>query len=387
MQCRSCGAETTLVLSLGDLPLANSLLTSPQWHSERYPLDLMFCPSCKLGQLADVVQPVLMFNDYPYYSSVSGPTVESAHRLASQMVFNSDERNVELAVEIGSNDGYLLSRYKELGVSVLGIDPASGPANAAALKGIPTVQDFFTLRLARTLPKADVIHAHNVLAHVPDLNDFVAGIAEMLKPDGVCVVEVPYLGDMVEKCLFDTLYHEHSYYFSIYAVVHLFYRYGMPLKRLERIPAHGGSLRLFFGKDFIHKTVMEVPDERFDFSAMHSRVKSTRVDFQGFLAWARHHQRSVWGYGAAAKATIMLNYCGIDQTQIAAIADTTPAKIGKYIPGTGIQIQTSQDWLDAAPDYTCIFAWNYEDAIRARYPEYKGQFFTPYALPEIGVSA
>jgi len=249
------------------------------------------------------------------------------------------------------------------------------------------VQDFFTLRLARTLPKADVIHAHNVLAHVPDLNDFVAGIAEMLKPDGVCVVEVPYLGDLVEKCAFDTVYSEHDYYFSIYAAVELFYSHGRLLERFERIPAHGGSLRLFFGKDFMHKTVMEVPDERFDFSAMQSRMKAIRVDLQGFLGWARHHNRRVWGYGAAAKATIMLNYCGIDQTTISAVADTTPAKVGHYIPGTGIQIQTSQDWLDAAPDYTCIFAWNYEDAIRARYPEYKGQFFTPYSLPEIGVSA
>jgi hypothetical protein len=181
------------------------------------------------------------------------------------------------------------------------------------------------------------------------------------------------------------VYHEHSYYFSIYAAGQLFWRHRMPLEKLEHITAHGGSLRLFFCKDY--KTMMEAPDESFDFSTMHSRMKRTRVDFQGFLAWARHHNKLVWGYGAAAKATIMLNYCGIDQTLISAIADTTPAKVGKYIPGTGIQIQTPQDWLDAAPDYTCIFAWNYEDAIRARYPEYKGQFFTPYALPEIGVSA
>ena len=377
MNCRSCGSPTERVLSLGEMPLANHLLDYPSESYKKYPLDLMFCPGCKLGQLKEQVDPALMFEEYVYYSSVNEPTIDSARKIVDQMVFNPDERNVELAIEIGSNDGYLLTRYRELGVPILGVDPARGPANVAALKGIPTVQDYFTLKLAKTLPKADVIHAHNVLAHVQDLNDFVAGIGEILKPDGVVVVEVPYLGCLVEQSAFDTIYHEHNYYFSINAVLNLFLRNGMRVTKLERIPAHGGSLRLFFLKVPWYEGVA-VADEKFDFDLMRERIVQQTNALFNFV-----REKKVWGFGAAAKATMMLNFCNIGDDLIPMIADSTPAKIGKFIPGTGQRIVSPDDWLREQPEWTCIFAWNYEEEIRSKYQgKYKGTFFTPYRLPQ-----
>jgi SAM-dependent methyltransferase len=246
--CRSCGQPTERVLTLGEMPLANHLLEYPSESYKKYPLELMFCPACKLGQLHDQVDPSLMFDEYVYYSSINGPTVNAAKALVSSIVSNILQGNTkvpDLIAEIGSNDGYLLDQYRQQGFRTLGIDPARGPANEAARRNIPTVQDYFTLKLAKTLPKADVIHAHNVLAHVRDLNDFVSGIAEMLKPDGVVVVEVPDFEELLKNYYFDTLYSEHNYYFTQSSLETLFLRHQMKITRCERIPAHGGSLRVF----------------------------------------------------------------------------------------------------------------------------------------------
>ena len=377
--CRSCGSPTERVLTLGEMPLANHLLEYPSESYKKYPLELVFCPSCKLGQLRDQVDPALMFDEYVYYSSVNGPTIRLAWDLAAHI---NNERKLQLdslVVEIGSNDGYLLKFYEIVGMDVLGIDPARGPANVAAMKGIPTVQDYFTLKLARTLPKADVIHAHNVLAHVRDLNDFVSGIAEMLKPDGVCVVEVPYLGCLVEKAAFDTVYAEHNFYFSMTAAFELFWRNGLVVDKTERITAHGGSLRMFFRKrNQIDAGILMNGTERFDFDGMREKiVQQTRALFDFVRG------KKAWGFGAAAKATVMLNYCGVSSELLYCIADSTPAKIGKFIPGTGQRIVSPGDWLAEQPEYTCIFAWNYEEEIRKKYQgQYKGTFFTPYKLPQ-----
>jgi SAM-dependent methyltransferase len=384
--CRSCGSPTEHVLSLGEMPLANHLLAYPSESYKKYPLDLMFCPSCKLGQLRDQVDPGLMFEEYVYYSSVNGPTVESAKALVTnpsitQVFLNKIPDTADgniLVAEIGSNDGYLLQHYAKYSIPVLGVDPAKGPANAAALKGIPTVQDYFTLKLARTLPKADVIYAHNVLAHVQDLNDFVAGIAEMLKPDGVVVIEVPYLGDMLDKGTWDLCYHEHNYYFSVHAAFILFARHNLFLNKVERIPSHGGSLRMFLGNsEFRGFTCVE---EQFDFDRLRDEIVQQTNALFDFI---RDTRVQVWGFGAAAKATAMLYYCGICDDLIPKIADSTPAKIGKFIPGTGVRIVHTDEWLQEQPKYTCIFAWNYEEEIRKKYQGgYKGTFFTPYKLPQ-----
>lgn len=378
MKCRSCGAETEQVLSLGEMPLANHLLVYPSESYHTYPIDLMYCPACKLGQLAEPVRPLEMFNDYPYYASVSKPNLDSGRELMHEIYTERHLTGLSLVTEIGSNDGYLLDHYNRYAIPVLGIDPASGPANQAALRGIPTVQEYFTLKLARQMPKADVIHAHNVLAHVPDVNDFVAGIETMLKPDGVVVVEVPYLGDMVEKGTFDLIYHEHCYYFSITAICSLFFRHGMTVGKLERIPAHGGSLRVFFRKSVRGASVTS--GEAFDFRGM---IESIYKQTTRLKKWLETSKGRVWGFGASAKATIMLNFCQVDSRLIPCIADSTPAKIGRLLPGTGgIKVVPPERWLEEQPEWTCIFAWNYAQEIAGKYArEYKGKMFTPYALP------
>jgi SAM-dependent methyltransferase len=384
--CRSCGSPTEHVLSLGEMPLANHLLTYPSESYKKYPLDLMFCPSCKLGQLRDQVDPNLMFEEYPYYSSVSQPLkipINPTHKLAgeiSERYVNRINDETFLIAEIGSNDGYLLRFYQLNGFKVLGIDPARGPANAAALKGIPVIQDYFTLKLAKTLPKADVIHAHNVLAHVRDLNDFVAGIGDMLKPNGVCVVEVPYFGNLLEMGTFDQIYAEHNYYFSLKAALVLFDRHEMGLQKQEFIPAHGGSLRLFFDKTLRRDKVWM--EEFLPGRDLSKRVGDMRTDFVREIISLLPKGR-VWGFGAAAKATTMLNWCSVSSEILPCIADSTPAKIGKFIPGTGQRIVSPDEWLAEQPEYTCIFAWNYEEEIRRKYEgKYKGTFFTPYKLPQ-----
>ena len=375
MNCRICDSPTVPFLDLGKQPLANSLLAAPTDSYATYPLNIRVCSSCHLGQLSDPVPPDVLFREYAYYSSVSTGAVNPANALVERAISTVPLDNDSLAVEIGSNDGYLLKYYRRWRIRVLGIDPARGPANAAALVDVPTVQEFFTADLARRLPPADIIHANNVLAHVPDLDDFVEGISILLKPDGVCYVEVPYLGALIESCAFDTVYHEHAYYFSITALRRLFARHGLGVHDVEHLPVHGGSLRLTVRKrPWSHEFA-----EFIDGASMQVRADNIARYLRKSIADLRRRGLRVWGYGAAAKATVMLNYCGIDSTLIDAIADETPAKIGRYVPGTGIPIVHPDEWLAAKPDYTCIFAWNFAQPIAHRYRRvYHGKWFTPY---------
>ena len=377
MNCRSCGGATVPLLSLGEQPLANHLLAAPDEPFRRYPLDMRLCGDCHLGQLVDLVPPDALFREYVYFTSVSGPSVESARALVASI----PDRlvNNRWVVEIGSNDGYLLQFYQGSGAHVLGIDPARGPAITASCKGITTLVDFFTADLARMLPRASIIHANNVLAHVPDLNDFVAGLAILLETDGVCYVEVPYLSDLLERCAFDTIYHEHAYYFSFHALDLLFRRHGLFIDSAEWLAAHGGSLRLRVTHSLSSFHMFE--SLLADAHRMQSRVDDLAQELRSTFASLRASGHRIWGYGAAAKATVMLNYCGIDASLIDAIADETPAKLGKYVPGTGIPIRHPDAWLAAAPPHTCVFAWNFAHAIAHRYATtYHGKLFTPYTL-------
>jgi len=382
MNCRICTSPTEEIFSLGRLPLVNNLLDSPTQDYEEYPLDVMFCPSCHLGQIKEIVPPSKMFEEYVYYSSVSSPIVESAKELVSNLWWTLPHD--AFVMEIGSNDGYLLQFYNDMGTRVLGIDPARGPANAAALKGIPTIQEYFTSVLAKTLPPADIIHANNVVAHIPDLHDLAEGIAIVLKPEGACVIEVHYLKSLLESCTFDTVYHEHVYYFSFRSLETLFRRHGLFIERVKLLDSQGGSLRLTLKKTGASCDIVE----NIPLVGIQQRIDRTAGELRAFLEKLHHDDARVWGFGAAAKATVMMNYCGITSDLIEAIADPTPAKLGKFIPGTGVEIKHPTEWLDAQPDYTCIFAWNYADVIKARYAkDYKGKFFTPYSLPAIGISA
>ena len=373
--CRLCGQGTLPMLDLGRQPLANSLLTGPNDQYATYPLEVRLCSSCHLGQLTDLVPPDVLFREYAYYSSISTGAINPANSLVERAISTVPLTEDPLAVEIGSNDGYLLRYYRRWRIRVLGIDPARGPANAAALADVPTVQEFFTADLARRFPQADIIHANNVLAHVPDLDDFVEGISILLKPDGVCYVEVPYIGALIEGAKFDTIYHEHVYYFSITALRRLFARHALHVAEVENLPVHGGSLRLTVRKHSWSHEFAEVIDG----SGLQARVDRNVAYLMSRIVDLRSSGKRIWGYGAAAKATVMLNYCGIDASLIDGIADETPAKIGRYVPGTGIPIRHPDEWLAAAPDYTCCFAWNFASDIAHRYARvYPGKWFTPY---------
>lgn len=377
-RCRSCNCENlTPVISLGNIPLVNNLTSSPSEKFERFPLDVIICSECSLAQLKDTVPPEAMFSEYLFYSSVMAPVVESAKNLVDKITSELDLSG-GLVIEIASNDGYLLDFYKQKGIPVLGVDPARGPANVAAVKGIPTIQAFFTHELAKTLPKADVIHANNVLAHVPTLNDFVAGIAEVLKPAGVAFIEVPYLGDLLQGCRFDTIYHEHMFYFSIKALTRLFNRHNLGITNIEHMPnVLGGSLRVTVGRGPAADLMKEYGLDEAD--TMQSRAEYKAKDLKDTLQRLKASGKTIWGFGAAAKATVFMNYAGIDSTLIDAIADDTPAKQGKYIPGTGVQVRSTKEWLEAKPDYTCIFVWNYAHMIAHKFRlSYKGKFITSF---------
>ena len=254
--CRACGAADPVpFLSLGEMPLADGLLKpeDPVDAEAFYPLTVAFCPACGLVQLRETVSPEELFcQDYPYYSSFSDTLLEHARKNAEHLIQSRELGPESLVVELASNDGYLLQYFHKAGIPVLGIDPAEGPAAAAEAKGIPTLRAFFGKELAEELRaqgmKADVILANNVLAHVPDLGGFVDGIRTLLKDDGVAVIEVPYVRDLVERGEFDTIYHEHLCYFSVSALDHLFRTHGLSLNHLEPLAIHGGSLRLYVGK-------------------------------------------------------------------------------------------------------------------------------------------
>lgn len=374
MNCRICGQPTAIepVVNLGNVPLVNNLTDRPNGPVKSYPLDVVFCTTCHVAQLRDSVPPEEMFSEYLFYSSVMGPVVERAKSLAYKVVRTRAPR---LVIEIASNDGYLLDAYRYHGVKVLGVDPAKGPANVAAVKGIPTVQEFFGLELAKTLPKADVVHANNVLAHVPDPNDFVAGLAEILHPNGICFVEVPYLGDLLVGAHFDTIYHEHLFYHSIKSLVTLFRQHGLIVTGVERLPdVLGGSLRISVEK-FGVATSEE--DGCLNFLEMQKRTDYYTTSLRDTLLRLKSQGKRVWGFGAAAKTTVFLNYAGIKEDLLEAVADDTPAKQRKYIPGTAIQVRSSKEWLDAQPEYTCTFTWNYAHVIAHKFKNsYKGRFFT-----------
>lgn len=388
MECRICNSTNTkMVFSLGEMPLANSLLSKPDEPYKKYPLELVLCKNCSAVQLSKTIIPSEMFCDYSYLTSYSIPMVAHAAELVSDVLVSEQLGKESLVVEIGSNDGYLLQHYVHKGIPVLGIDPSDRAAIEAEKRGVPTVREFFSSRISMKIDKkADVIHANNVLAHVPYVTDFVAGLANLLKDDGVLIVEVPYVCRMIDKTAFDTVYHEHVYYFSVTALQGLFKRYGMKINRTQEISTHGGSLRLWIGKvgHEDRNTLSLLSQESFfirsegyykDFSV---RAEKIRFDIRKLLEGKR-----IAGFGAAAKATIFLNSVGITSAQMGCVTDETPTKQGKFIPGTGIPVVPVAQWLEGNYDATMVLAWNFGHAIAHKYRhDYRGKWFT-YHNPEL----
>ena len=401
--CRSCGStELSIFLSLGNLPLSDGFLEARQLvdNEPRYPLDVAFCATCSLVQILETVPPEELFGaDYPYFSSFTDTLLRHSEANVKERIAERKLGSGSLVVELASNDGYLLQYYQADGVPVLGIDPAPGPVAAARTKGIETLQAFFGLDFAKQLAaegrRADVIHANNVLAHVADTNGFVAGIATLLKDNGVAVIECPYVKDLIEHGEFDTIYHEHLCYFSVTALRALFRRHGLYITRVVPLTIHGGSLRVFVEKQnrpeqSVHEYIeseQRLGLDRLDYYADFStRVNQIRTELNELLQGLKDRKARIVGYGAAAKGTIMLNYVGIGQETLDFVADRNTHKQGRYIPGVRLPIASPERVLAEQPDYVLILPWNFKDEIMAQQAEYRrrgGKFIVPVPRPTI----
>lgn len=385
------------------MPLANALLSEEQLGQPEptYPLELAFCPGCTLVQITETVPPEILFRDYAYFSSFSDTMLAHARGLVARLIQERGLSGDSLVVEAASNDGYLLQFYRQAGVRVLGIEPARNIADAAVQRGIPTRCEFFGLELAQSLAaqdrRADVIHAHNVLAHVADLNGFVAGMRTLLKRGGVAVIEAPYLKDMLDGVEFDTIYHEHLCYFSLTALDQLFRRQGLRIVDVERLPIHGGSLRLTAApagaaepslavQRLLEEESGWVRNEEF-YRGFGQRVEKLRGELLALLRQLKAQNKRIAVYGASAKGGTLLNYFGIGRETIDYVVDRSTVKQGRYTPGTRLKICDPARLLEELPDYTLLLTWNFADEILAQQAAYRqrgGRFIIP--IPELKVA-
>ena len=379
MKCRHCGTELKLPLvDLGSAPPSNAYLTEQTVHAPEkwFPLRVLVCEHCWLAQTEDFAHANELFDaEYAYFSGFSSSWLAHSERYVADMVARFILTDASHVVEVAANDGYLLQYVKARNIPCTGVEPTASTAAAARAKGIPIVEDFFGVRLAQELvaqgKQADLTAANNVLAHVPDINDFVAGFAKVLKPQGVSTFEFPHLLKLVEENQFDTIYHEHFSYLSLTAVNRIFSANGLTVFDVEEHPTHGGSLRVFAQRS---DSGQQPRSDRVDallqleaqagmltvdyYAGFQTKTDRVKDDFLAFLLEAKRQGKTVAAYGAAAQGNTLMNYAGIRPGLISFVVDRNPAKQGKYMPGSRIPILDEEKLKDARPDYVVILPWN-----------------------------
>lgn len=402
--CLGCGAsEPQVFLDLGRTPLANSYLPAEKdcGGEETFPLAVAYCESCHLVQLAATVPPEKLFSEYAYFSSYSESFLEHARRMAESYIDSFGLGPGSRVLEIASNDGYLLEYFKRRDIAVLGIEPAANIARVARDRGIPTLECFFeplaVPAILEAFGRADLIAGNNVLAHVPGINGFLSAVAGCLKPDGAAAFEFPYLRDLLDKVEFDTIYHEHVFYYSLSAIGNLARRAGLELWDVIRQPVHGGSLRVFLqypGARPIENRVgaMLAEEEKIGltgparYASFGRQVDGLKDQLRSMLGEMKRTGKRVAAYGAPAKGNTLLNYCGIGRDLIEFTVDRSPHKQGKLLPGSHLPILPPEELLAWMPDYVVILPWNIADEIIRQQDKYRragGKFIVPVPSPRV----
>jgi SAM-dependent methyltransferase len=383
--CRLCGSGLRhTVVDLGMSPPCEKILFPHEIDDveEYFPLHVKICDECLLVQLKEYVGPEAIFSEYCYFSSFSTSWVEHARRYCEMIARRLDLGNESLVVELASNDGYLLQHFLKMGIPVLGVEPAANVAEAARAIGVPTRVEFFGVATAQQMLGeglgADLIVANNVIAHVPDLNDFVGGMKVLLKPQGVVTVEIPHVQRLLEGNQFDTIYHEHYSYFSLLTFHRVAERHGLVVFDVDEIPTHGGSLRVYFAHAGSGRAPSENVarvlagerarglDEVATYLAFDARARQTKRDLLSFLIAAKNEGKRICGYGAPGKGNTLLNYCGIGRDFLDFTVDRNPYKHGRHTPGMHIPIRPVEAIDEARPDYILILPWNLRDEIVAQ---------------------
>lgn len=383
------------------MPLANAFLSDARIAEDRYPLDLVRCRACGLVQITETIDPELLFRDYAYFSSYSETFVNHARAFARRATCDLGLGRESLVVEAASNDGYLLQFFVQEGIPVLGIEPAYGVAREAESRGVDTLPAFLTPGLARSIihsrGTADLVVANNVMAHVADPGGFVESLKILAGDNGVVSIEVPYLRDLLERLEFDTIYHEHLCYFSLTSLAKMLERNGLRVWHVERLPVHGGSLRVLASSDETREASTSVGvlieeeqqwgvNSHDPYGAFADGVRRLRASIHEMVTELAASGATIAGYGAAAKATVMTNFCDLDSGLIEFVVDRNPHKQGKLVPGSRIPIREPEALVHARPDYCILFAWNVADEVIAQQASYRaagGRFIIPIPEPRI----
>lgn len=402
--CRSCDHPSLVeFLDLGNQPLANNLLRPGDSFDDepRFPLKVAVCPECHLVQITDTIPPVDLFEDYLYFSSFSDAMLRHSREAVEKYISSYGFDSASFAVEIASNDGYLLKNFVAAGVPCLGVEPAKNIAEVAVAAGIPTLCEFFgkdtAARVVEDHGQADIILGNNVFAHAPDINDFIGGMAALLKPHGRIALEFPYLGNFVDHIEFDTVYHEHVFYFSVLALRPAFARHGLEIFDVEQLPIHGGSLRLYAGHAGVHPHTSRLAEldaaeaaagmeTLAYYETFARRVRELKTKLVAMVSQLKAEGKSIAAYGASAKGSTLLNYFGIGAETLDFVVDRSTYKQGRLTPGTHLPILPAEELLTRQPDYTLLLTWNFAEEILRQQQAYQdagGKFIIPLPEPRI----